>query len=326
VAPEPAPTPELEPDPELDAAIRALTPSERMRDRRIWLWLIIGGLVVLAAFLFAFWPVMQGRLNAAKQLDQAIALLGQAEGTMAGADTAVTTQLSADAQPSAPSVATELLVARRELTQANQLLDDAMPHLTEDEQHRAQLAQTAAKARLAMVDNAPAILVASVKAVQAKALGDRGWALSQHAKADEADAASDYQFQTASKVESAAVAVTTVQIELTDARSLYSQAASAFPTAGFEHYVSYTDVQTASVAQLAQAATLWLHGSQPLAKATFALYQISAAKATAAAKSLPYAPGSATSAAFRKLAGSRVAAYTSAKKQAEDADKALATP
>ena len=318
--------PEFEDDPELDAAIRALTPTERMRDRRVWLWLGLAGLVVLAIFLFAFWPVMQGRLNAAKQLDQAIALLGQAKSATAGVDRAVATQLSADALSSAPSVAAEILVARRDLTQANRLLDEAMPHLTEEEQHRAQSAQTAVKARLVMIDNAPAILIASVKAVQAKALGDRGWKLTVQARTREAEATRDYRRQSASAVESAAVDITTVQAELGDARDLYSQAASAFPGAGFEHYVTYTDVRRASVAQLARAATLWLHNGQALARVTFTSYLVSAAKASAAGKSLPYAPGSATSAAFRRVAGAQADAYAAAKKRADDADKALAAP
>ena len=317
---------DLDVDPELDAAIRALAPAERMRERNIWVWLSLGGVLVLVLFLLVFWPVMRGRLDATKQLEQAVVLLGQAEGTTAAVDKTVAVQLSADALSSAPDVAAEILVARRELGQANQLIDDAMPHLADDEQQRATLVKTAVRARLTMLDSAPAILIASVKAVQAKTLGDRAWQLTLHAQTAETAAVRDYEGQTASTVESASVAVTTIQIELSDARDLYSQAASAFPDAGFEQYAKYVDVRRAAVAQLAQATTQWLHNGKPLAKATFANYQSSATKVSSAAKSLPYAPGSATGAGFRKVAGSQATAYAKAEKQAEAADKALKAP
>ena len=323
---EPEVDPELDADPDLDAAIQALTPAERMRERSVWLWLGLGGLIVLVLFLLVFWPVMQGRLNAGKQVDQAIALLRQAEGTTASVDKTVALQLSPDALPSAPNVAAEILVARRDLGQASRLLDDAMPHLTEEEQHRAALAKAAVQARLATIDNAPAILIASVKAVQAKTLGDRAWKLTLRASANEIEAAHAYELQTASAVETASVAIATIQGELGDARQLYSQAASAFPDAGFERYMSYVDARRSEVALLSQASMLWLGDSRAQAKKTFARYESSLAVSAAALALLPYAPGTATGTAFRKIAGSHADAYAKAKKQADEADKALETP
>jgi hypothetical protein len=315
-------------DPELDAAIAALARGQQLqrRERRIWRWLILGGAIAFAAFLVGFLPVMQARLNAAKQLDQAVALLDQAAGTIATVDKTVTVQLSAEAVPTVPGVAAEILVARRELTEARRLLDDAMPHLTDDEQHRDELAQVAISARLTMIKNAPSILVASTKAVRAKALGDRGWQLTSRANAEQVSATRSYRLQTASAVETAAVAVSVIQGELGDASDLYSQAASAFPDAGFQSYIAYVGLRMADAAQLRGAATAWLGGDTSLARVVYSRYRALAAKSAVAAKQLPYAPGTATGKAFRVIAGSAADAYTKARQQAIDAEMALRSP
>jgi hypothetical protein len=313
-------------DPELDAAIAALTPAQRRAERRMWRLLILGGVVALAAFLVGFWPVMQARLDAAGQLDQAVALLDQAAGTIAAIDKAVTTQLSADAAPSAPSIAAEILVARRELNQANDLVDDAIPHLTDDERHRAELARAAINARLVMIKNAPSILAASTKAVRAKALGDRGWRLTVRANVAQGSASRSYQLQTASAVETASAAMSVIRAELGDASNLYSQAASEFPVAGFQSYVAYAGMRAVDAAQLQQAATAWLGGDASLARVVHSRYRTLSAKSAAAAKRLPYAPGTATGKAFRAAAGSAADAYAKAKRQALDSEMALKSP
>jgi hypothetical protein len=252
--------------------------------------------------------------------------LDQAAGTVAGIDKTVTVQLSADAAPTLPSVAAEILVARRELSQASQLLDDAGPHLTDDEQRRAELAHAAIGARLTMIKNAPPILVASTRAVRAKAFADRGWQLTLRANTTQTNASRSYQLQTASAVETASASIGVIQGELSDARDLYSQAASAFPDAGFQSYVAYVGLRAIDAGELQQAATAWLGGDAALARMSYSRYRALAAKSAAAAKSLPYAPGTATGRAFRAIAGLATSAYTKARRQAIDAEAALKSP
>ena len=302
---------------------RALRQQEH-RERRIWTGLVFAGLVVLVAFLFAFWPVMAGRLDAAKKLDQAQALLDQAKGTVDSVNRTVTKQLSPEADAGVPDTAAQILVGRRELNQAVALIDSAMPHLTEDEQTRGGLIRAAAEARLAMLHRAPTILVASVKAVASKSLADRGWALTVSATAEETRAVQGYLLQTAPGVENASAAIARIKGSLTDAASLYSQAASAFPNAGFDRYVSYADKRVRAVSLLKQAAASWLSGNRAGAALSFAAYKAARAQADAAGKQLPYAPGAASGEGFRKVAGFAADAYAKAKKQALDADKALA--
>jgi hypothetical protein len=315
--------------PEGYAATRAANRASRrvarelQRKRRVRLMLLPVGVLALALFLAAFWPVMQGRLNAAKQVDQADALLKQANGTVADIDKIVTAQLSPEAAPGVPSVAAQILVARRELDQASALVTAAMPHLTDAEQRRAALMQTSAKARLTMIDRAPVILATSAKAVRAKTLGDQAWRLTTLARDGEVVAARNYKRQSASAVESAAVSVTTIKGRLADARTLYSQAASAFPEAGFDRYVAYVDLKRSETAQLQEAARLWLAGSRPAAAFAYTGYRAAADRSVTAGKALPPAPGNATGDAFRRLAGAACDAYAKAKQQAVAADRAL---
>jgi hypothetical protein len=268
---------------------------------------------------------MAGRLNAARQLDQAQAILGEAKSTMGPVDKTVTEQLSPQAAAGVPSPAAQILVARREINQALALVDDAMPHLTEDEQKRGQLIRTAAKARLDMLRRTPTILNASVKAVGAKSLVDRASALTLKASAAEIAASSNYGLHTASAVESASVALQRIKGQLGDARALYSQAASAFPGAGFERYIAYVDMRRQGAALLSQATSRWLKGDLVGAAAEYAAYERAVAKATVVVVKLPSA-SSAPGQAFRKLAGAAADAYAKSKQQALDAEKALGSP
>ena len=300
-----------------------MTPELRERERRMWRWLILGGVALVVLFVFAFWPVMAGRLNAAKQLDEAQALLGQAENSVDAVDKAVTIQLSPDAASSLADYSPQILVARRELKQAVALVGDAMPHLTEDEQSCGQLISTAANARLAMLARAPGILATSVKAVKAKALADQGWQQLGQASAEETMAVESYGQKTASAVESASVDAQRALESVNGARTPFSQAATEFSQAGFDRYVAYTKTRATALRSLLAAAKAWLAGDTGSAATAYRAYALSVAKARAAEAALPYAPGAATSRAFRTLVGGSVAAYSKARTEALNADKAL---
>jgi hypothetical protein len=296
--------------------------AQRKRERRIWTGLVVAALAVLAVFLYAFWPVMAGRLAAAKQLDQAQALLEQAKPTVDEVDEVVTVQRSTRAAAGAPATAPQILVARRELTRAQALIDDAMPHLTDDEQKRAKLISTATQARLEMIDRAPAILVVSVKAVKAKALVDQAWKATQSASVAETAALANYETGEASSVASAAASLQRIRGQLGDAHTLYSQAASAFPEAGFKRYVKYVDLRNQGAQLLSHGAVAWLEGDQDGASMDLRVYKRTVANATSAAAKLPPAAG-APGQAFRKVAGPAIKAYDTAKQQALEAENAL---
>jgi hypothetical protein len=310
-----------------------LTPKERRerrlrlrrqqhRERTIWTGMVVAGLIVMSGLMYLFWPIMAGRLDAAAQMDQAQALVVRTESSIDAIDKVVVVQLSPRATAGFPDVAPQVLVARRDLKQAVALLDDAMPRLTDDEQKRAKLIRAAAKSRLDMAERAPAILATSAKAVKAKAFADQAWKTTQSASAAETAAVSLYRTGKASSVASASASLQRIKGQLGDARSLYSQAASAFPGAGFEHYAASASQRSQAVKLLTEAASTWLSGDAAGASADYAAYQKAAATASATAAKLPAAP-SVPGRAFRKAAGPAVEAYAKAKQQMIEADKAL---
>lgn len=293
--------------------------------RRPWLWprLAMAAAIALVFVLLGLWPGIQGRLQAAEQITQAEAMLASARAKVSRIDDTVSTQLSAEAEPRVPSIAAEILVARRELNTTVRLIDEASPHLTKQEKSRAEAMRTAATSRLAMIGVAPGILHASVSAVQAKTIGDRAWALTKAAVRREMQSVRMYESRAASRVESAAITMHTAALQLAEARGLYSQAASASPDAGFEQYLVYVDLRRAQAKRLESAAQRWLAGDAVGAAEAYAEYRSAAGKAAAGLAALPVAPGAATGAGFRKVAGAAVDVYSRERRKALEADKRL---
>jgi hypothetical protein len=310
--------------PESDTLSVASDEQDR-RARRVWLMLWIGGGIVLILFLLAFWPVMRGRLDAAKQLDEAQALLKQARGSVSDVDRVVAQQLSADPSVATPDVSPQVLVARRELTQIDALVDDAMPHLTEDEQRRATLVRDAADARLAMLESAPTMLKTSARSATSLEPANAAWQEAQLANHSEASANAQYGKQTALGVRTSADLYARAAAQLKSGNSLYSQAASAFPEAGYIRYADQGNLRINAL-RLATASTAsWLAGNRALAKAQHAQYVAQSAKAEAAAKALPAPPGRAGGDAFEQIAGRSRQAYEAARAKAVAADEALSS-
>jgi hypothetical protein len=132
-----------------------------------------------------------------------------------------------------------------------------------------------------------------------------------------------YESNVAAKVEGASVAMGTAILQLAEARRLYSQAASAFPDAGFERYVSYVDLRNDRAKLMQSAARRWLAGESDAGRVAYALYGRAGPKASAALAALPPAPGNATGAGFRKLVGAAADTYERERKRANEADKSL---
>jgi hypothetical protein len=312
-------------DPDDSEARARAEEYERMeaRDRRTWLYLSAAGVVVLVVFMLGFWPVMAGRLEAAKQLDQAVALLGKVSGTVDEINKVVRDQLSAEPSAQVSEMAAETVVARRELKEISALLDDAMPHLTEDEQRTGELVRTAANARTKMLDTAPKILKTSERAAKSKAIADAAAAQVKYADQTEARANVLYNQQTALGVRTAGDLYGRASGSLKLARAGYSQAASAFPEADFSAYLAYIDVRRAALKTAQESSTAWLGGDLAGGKLLHKAYQSQEKQAAAMAAKLPTAPGRVVGDAFKKVAGRARDTYEKARSQAQDAEQAL---
>jgi len=161
------------------------------RDRVIWIAIVILGVMVAAVALTFGSRVMGGRLEAAKQLDGARALLKETQPVFADLDDAVRANPNTTAATKAQRITGRLAPVRVRLANAIAELDAGMPHLTDAEQRHARLVQTASEARIEILDASLPILSAMKGATAATSSAEKPLAeyLAARQKADDADEA-----------------------------------------------------------------------------------------------------------------------------------------
>ena len=292
------------------------SPEQAARERRIWLIITICGVIVAAAVMALYWPVMAGRLEAAKDLDRATALVKGADAPMAAIDVAVHAPLSPETGRTSVDLAARITPATRTLTEAVKLLDTATPRLTEDEQRRGALVKKVARLRLEMLARASVILGAQGKAVQASQLADNGWQEAQSGAGLEAQAAAEYNKKSMSGVQSAAALNDQATQQFSLARSSFAEAASTLPEADFGPFFAFVDARLAQVSLSRQSDAAWIAGRKDEARTLALSYNAASARSIELAKSLPSSPNVAVDAGFKKATSSALEAYEKARDEA----------
>jgi len=293
------------------------------RNRTVWITLIALGVVVLAVASVSAWRVMGGRLEAARQLDRATLMVERADNTVIAFDEVVRAEVSPSIAIKARQVEPRIESARKELEASLKLIDSAMPRLTDDERRRAMLLKTAAAARIEMLDSAPAILSANIKAADATPLASGAWTSTLAAAKMTERAVAEYNKLTKSGVQASATFNAQAEQAFTESRDLFSRAATAFPEAGMERYVVYLDQKLKQVALSRQSDAAWIAGDISQANRLIAAYNVEDAKSVALVKELPVTPSVAIADAYKQLADPATAAYFKGRRKAADADKAL---
>ncbi len=299
--------------------------DEVRRDRIVWTTLIVLGVLVAAGAMALGWQVVEGRLDAAKKLDRAIALLAQTDETIVAVDEAVRADVSPEAASAARAATTRIAASRKLLEEAATLSVAGIDRLTDDEQEQAYLVEAAAKARLEMLDSAPAVLSATEKAAVSAALVDQAWAKTLAADRLAKQSVADYNKLKRADVKNASAANDGAKAGFIEARDLFSQAASAFPEAELSAFVTYVDDRIALVAVSKKADAAWLSGSVSQANKLIASYNKRDAAVAERAKQLPVSPASAVAEAYKALADAPSSAYYKARQKAAEADNALRT-
>lgn len=298
-------------------------PAEVRRDRIVWTTLIVLGVIVATGALALGWRVIQGRLEAAKQLDRAMALLKQSDATVTAVDEIVRTGGSPDAAERAEEIAPRVETARTELAEANALAGAGYDRLTDDEQKRARLVQASAVARGEMLASAEPVLASTTKAAAALKLAEEAWARTLAADALARQSVADYNKLATADVKDALAAGEKATAGFTAARNLFSQAASAYPEAGLDAYVSYASARLTLTKLSARAQKAWLAGKSDQADDAIAAYNKKSAAVVGDAKKLPGPPSGAITQAYATGADGPSSAYFKARERAVEADTAL---
>lgn len=298
-------------------------PADMHRERRMWWILVAVGAVAVVGIMALAWPLIGGRLDAAKNLDTASAILSQTDANVtlvisaaSGGPSSDTTALAADALRVLPS-------ARSELVRGVALVGTGFDRLTDDEQKRAILTSQALAARVAVLDAAAPIISAEQSASVAVPLATDAWNRAVQASAAEKDAVAAYDLKTATGLTRATTLADQSARGFSAARVEFSEAATAYPDGGLARYVAYMSERAAEVALLQRAIVARRANDISGANALVVSYNAAQTQSEAGAKALPATPAQAIADAFAAGVALDKAALDKARKAADDADAAL---
>ena len=296
---------------------------DQHRERRIW-WALVGlGAVIVLGIMILLWPIIRGRLDAAKSLDTATVIISQSDSdielvarTVAAEPSAETSDVIADVQRKIPPM-------RGELARGIALLDVGYNRLTDDEQRRATLTRAVLAARVAMLDAAAPILSAEASAGIAAPDAAGAWDRAIQASETEKAAVSAYDLKTTAGLTQAAALAKQAGDGFSAAEAGFGGAAAAFPAAKLDAYTAYMRQRTDELELLKRAIAARQAKNVAQANALVVQYNAAQTRSAQAARTLPGAPSPAIADALRLEVAAKRAAFDKAKSEADNADSAL---
>ncbi len=301
------------------------SPAEQHRERRIW-WTIAGvGVVLVAVIMFLMWPIMRGRLEAARKLDEASAVIEDVQTRVQAVDIVVRSEPDSETAQAAARVEPSIPKLESQLKQAAGRLDEGYDRLTEDEQRRATLVKAAMLGRVTMLEAAPPLMKAQAKAGTAGALAGQAWNLTLKADQNAAVAATEFDKRTPESAKTAAALNAKSEADLKTARELFSRAATAYPEARLGMYVAYADQRVKQIAIARKIDAAYAAGKTAEVTALIAAFRAADAKSAQMAGKLPLTPGIPIQDTLEAETKAVRDAYLEGKAQADEADRALKT-
>lgn len=280
-------------------------------------------LVVFVAAGIIGTKAISRRFAGARNLDEARQLLNDADPTVLDIDQAVRAEASAEVAQQARSLLARIPDVTEQLARAVRLVDAAMESVTDDEQQQAKLLRAAAVARERMLDPAVTILDATAKAGDALKPAEEGWKIVAAAERLADDSVRQYNLLTKAGVTASSKLALQAKAELERARPYFSEAATAFPEAGFDRYTRFIDAKVELLELSRQSNALWLAGKVTEANKLIARYNVQDKTVVALAAELPDSTGAAIADAYERLAGAATTEYFDARKAATKADAEL---
>lgn len=263
------------------------------------------------------------RLQAARQLDRAIALLKGADETVLDIDEVVRAELSPQTATRALELLADVEDTRADLQEVARLVDGARGRVTDDERRRALLVRSAAVARLSMLEPAEPILAASVKAGNALGPATTGWDLVLAAEKLADTSLAEYNKLTKAAVTKSSSLASQSAEAFAKARPYFSQAATAFPEAGFDPYVRFVDAKLVLLDLSRQSNALWLKGDIKAANEVVKRYNAQEKLVSRIASEGVVPPGKAIAEKYEALASEPTSRYNKAREAATRADARL---
>ena len=231
------------------------------RQRAKWAGAGVALVVILALLAFMAYRTFTERLQAARNVDTATALIEDADVIVVQVDTVVRSEVTSGLAEQARIAGAQVPEATRQLQQAIALLEASSQGTTLDDEQRSAELLDAAKARLDMMEQAPTILRLNQASSEALVPAREGWdgLIAADRKSDEAVA--EYNRLTKASVQRSRTLNKEVAGELVAAREKLALAEQLFPEGPFEEYLGYIDLRISLNRLSQQADAAWLAGN-----------------------------------------------------------------
>jgi hypothetical protein len=307
-----------------DEQTEQATREQAYQRRRTALVVVLAlGAVALIAFAIMSYQGFTQRLEAARRLDRATALVEESDAIVVEIDGVVRAKVTPDLATKARAAGKRSDEADRMLAEAIALIDAAAPDLTTDEQERAQLLRTSASTRQAMLDSAPEILDANAQAAAALPQATRGWK-----DVLEADRLSDKAVASYNKLTKKGVTASKeynldAAKVLASAKERFDSAEKSFSAAPFESYLDYVTLRIALNKLSQRSDKAWLADDITKANKLIAEYNREDRRSAKLAEALPATPEEAVADAYDKVTKATTDAYYRARETALKADQEL---
>lgn len=292
--------------------------------------LIVAAVTVAAVALIAlgvagwmYYETTTTQRAAVELLEEATALVESADVVVLDFDDIVRAEIDSEMVTRTVEVAAAVPGAVDELEEALALIDESLGNLPDDEIAYARALQSSAAARLEMFEQAAPILDANKKAASALGPATRAWALVLEANDLSRQAVEEYNKLTSESVTRSAELTRQSNGKATEAKALFSEAATGFPEADLSMYIEYTEAKLAALAISKQADEAFLGNRLAEANKLGDRFNVAEKALAEKAKELPDTPAEPIAAAYQKLAGAATESYFQARARATEADARL---
>lgn len=309
------------------AAIPTQTASEPERRRSvITVAIVVVALIAIVALGVAGWAYYKNtsaQRAAVDQLGEATALMKAADEVVLALDTVVQSEIASITAAQLGDVKEEVPSTTGKIGKALDLIDEAVADLPASEVAYARALRDTAVARLAMLEQAEPILDGNAKMLAALGPATEAWSLVDEGTELSREAVVQYNKLTKESITQSTALTGQAMAKFTEAKELFSKAATAFPEADLEQFVAFCGQRVTALTYSKQANEAHLAGKIAEANALGDKFNSAERDLVAKAGKLPASPKVPIAAAYDALVSEASARYFQARAQATEADSRL---
>ena len=251
-----------------------------------WTLSVLAVIALVASGWYA-WSAYDRVRRSESELARAAALLEEAEEDLLLVDDAVQVEIGATVASSTVEAVDLATSVRDDAQEASEIIDEVLDILPEDRVAYAEALKDSADARVEMMDLAPEILEADIRAATAIQYADQAVAEIKASEDLSAQAVAEFNKHTADGVRASDALSVQAEGKLQAAQSLIASATASFPGADFSAFTGYVEAKISLIALAKEIDAVWLAGDIAGSNAKLDTYNQRDAEVVAMAQALP---------------------------------------